>query len=129
MLAGWFRLVAATAEMTSAALHTGEALTAADRVIRRRSKTIADACSDPISADYAELGRFIPEKLAAAGRATSDVMTESMAIWADSHRRWQRAGFAMPYEIALRAMSLYPIALKPFHATVTANDRRLRRKR
>ncbi|MGE0775733.1 MAG: hypothetical protein AB7L36_11950 [Sphingomonadaceae bacterium] len=129
MFAGWFRLVATTAEMTSAALRTGEALTAADRVIRSRSKTIADACSDPISADYAELGRFIPEKMAAAGRAASDVMTESMAIWTDSQRQWQRAGYAMPYELALRAMSLYPIALKPFHATVTANDRRLRRKR
>lgn len=129
MIGSWFRLLAAGADMANAAFRTGETMAAADRVIRNRSVTLAQAWNNPITADYAELGRLVPEKMAASGRATSDVMTELFAIWAEAGRQWQSSGPTRPDELTLRTMGLYAIALQPFHAAVTANDRRLRRKR
>jgi hypothetical protein len=129
MIGSWFRLMAAGADMASTALRTGEAMAAADRVIRNRSVKIASAWNNPVTADYAELGRLIPEKVAATGRATSDVMTEWLAIWTGASRQWQGSGGVPADELMLRTMGLYAIALQPFHAAVTANDKRLRRKR
>ena len=81
MFESWFRLVAAGAEMARAAIHTGEAVVAADRVMRSRSTTIADAFDNPFGADYAELARLVPEKILASTRAAGDVAVETLAIW------------------------------------------------
>jgi hypothetical protein len=133
----WFKLFAAGADMAQAAVRTGEAVAAADRVIRRRSDTIARAVQNPVAADYAELGRLIPEKLAASSRATSDVLAESWKIWTEAGRSWQAmwssgmTGAKMldtSTDLMTRSMGLYGMALDPFHAAVTRNDRRLKRK-
>lgn len=129
MFESWFRLVAAGAEMTRAAIHTGEAILAADRVIRSRTATIADALGDPFGADYTELGRLVPEKIAASTRAASDVMTESVAIWSDARRAWQSPTFGRTTDLVTRTMGLYALGLKPFHTAVTGNDRRLHGKK
>ncbi len=128
MFAIWLRMVAAGAEMAKATVHTGETFTAADRVIRNRSATIADALENPIGADYAELGRLVPEKIAASTRAMNDVMAESLAIWAEAGRSWQLPTYRRSAELMTRTMGLYAIGLKPFHTAVTGNDRRLRKK-
>lgn len=128
MFASWLRMVAAGAEMAKAAVHTGEAFAAADRVVRNRSATIADALGNPIGADYAELGRLVPEKIAASTRAMNDVMTESLAIWAEAGRSWQLPAYRSA-ELMTRTMNLYAIGLRPFHTAVTSNDRRLRNRK
>lgn len=129
MFAIWLRMVTAGAEMAKAAVHTGETFAAADRVIRNRSATIADAFGNPIGADYAELGRLVPEKIAASTRAMNDIMAESLAIWAEAGRSWQSPTYRHSTELMTRTMGLYAIGLKPFHTAVTGNDRRLRKKK
>ena len=137
MFESWLKLVTAGADMAQAAVRTGETVAAADRVIRRRSDTIAKAVQNPITADYGELGLLIPEKLAASSRATSDVLTESWKIWAEAGRNWQTMWssgmtsakmFGTSTDLMARSMGLYGMALDPFHAAVTRNDRRLKRK-
>ncbi len=128
MFASWLRMVAAGAEMAKAAVHTGETFAAADRVIRNRSATIADALGNPIGADYAELGRLVPEKIAASTRAINDIMAESLVIWAEAARSWQLPTYRHSTELMTRTMGLYAIGLKPFHTAVMGNDRRLRKK-
>ena len=127
MLQNWFRMMSAGAEMAQTAVRTAEAMAAAGRVIQARSEILADSFQNPMSADYVELGRLIPEKVAATGRAASGVMTESFRIWADAGRAWQV--MAPPFDLMTRTMGLYATALDPFHVAVTRNDRRLRRKR
>lgn len=128
MFESWFKMWAAGAEMAKAAVHTGETIAAADRVIRNRSVTIADAFGNPIGADYSELGRLVPEKIAASTRSANDVMVELLAIWAEAGRHWQWPTYGHSTELLTRAMGLYAIGLKPFHTVVTGNDRRLRKK-
>lgn len=127
MFQDWFRLMSAGAGMAQAAVRTTEAMSAAGRVIQARSEILADSLKNPMAADYAELGRFIPEKVAATGRAASGVMAESIKIWADAGRWWQ--AMTPPFDLMARMMGLYATALDPFHVAVTRNDRRLRRKR
>jgi hypothetical protein len=128
MFESWFRMVAAGAGMARAAIHTGEAVVAADRVIRSRSTTIADAFDNPFGADYAELARLVPEKILASTRAAGDVAVETLAIWSAAGRAWQSPAFSRTTELMTRTMGLYAIGLRPFHTAVTGNDRRLHRK-
>lgn len=141
MFQSWFKLVAAGADFANAGLRTGEALIAADDVIRDRSRIIADAIRDPVNADYRELGKLVPEKMAAMNDATADVMRETAKIWRDTtayyqaaaHASWGGnpftfAGMSQSTDLLVRSMGLYAKALDPFHSTVTGNARRLRKK-
>lgn len=135
MMQDWFKLMSAGAQMTQAAIRTGEAMAAASRVIHARSRIIADAFSNQIAADYVELGLLVPEKMTATGRAASGVAAESFRIWNDAGRAWQAmaganlATLGKPLDLMARTMGLYATAFDPFHAAVMRNDRRLRRKR
>lgn len=141
MLDSWFRLAAAGADMARAAFRTGEAMIAADSVIRSRSDIIASAIGNPATADYRELSLMLSEKQTAAVRASSDILSQSLMIWADSGKYWRAMAGATRGEsasaatlmrqstnLAIRSMDLYALGLDPFHAAVTKNARRLDRK-
>ena len=138
MFETWFKLAAAGMDVALAGVRTGEAMIAADSVIRSRTDTIAHAMRNPLSADYAELSRLVPEKLGAIGQAATAVSMEAMEIWADALSLYQtmwktsQAGAAdvgQATEMMARMASLYGLALDPFHAKVTANARRLEKGR
>jgi hypothetical protein len=138
MFETWLKLATAGMDMALAGVRTGEAMIAADSVIRNRSETVAHALRDPLSADYAELSRLVPEKLGAIGQAASAVSMESIGIWVDALSLYQtmwktsRAGvedLGKATGLMARMGSLYGLALDPFHAKVTANARRLEKGR
>ncbi len=91
-----------------------ETALAAGEVIARRGRMMAVAGADPRRADLGELGRMVPEKLAAIGMA-------NLAI--------AEAWFAWSMGSAGSMASAWSRALDPFHARATANARRLRRRR
>ncbi|MHB9880486.1 hypothetical protein ACSMXM_12625 [Pacificimonas sp. ICDLI1SI03] len=80
-----------------------ETLTASAYVLSRRANILYGAAENPLKADMAEIGRMIPEKMDAFGRGLADMGRAETAL--DAAER----------------------LLKPVHAAVTANARRLRR--
>ena len=117
---------------------------AADAVIRHRSGTIDAALRNPLAADTAELGRMVPEKMAAFGEAGriagagwfdlhADMLAQSrdLMIFATGKAtpatatRIANRGTAL----ALKMSTLGGKALRPVHATATANAKRLAKKR
>ena len=116
---------------------------ATDAVLRARSKVIADAVANPLNADTAELGRMIPEKTRAFGRAGKSISTDMQSLarkLAAQNRDLAKiaARGGVPTRIEARRISARGIAiiglttaasaraLKPIHATVTANQKRLK---
>jgi hypothetical protein len=124
------------------AVAMGETAVASDAVIRHRTTTIDGAMRNPLTADYAELGKMVPEKLAAFSQSGLSMMSDMIALQSD----W----FAQMQDLTAVAMSGKPPsakvmgrmgrrssrimssmskaggrALAPIHATATANQRRL----
>ena len=85
----WLKLANAGAELAQAGVRTGQTFLAADSVIRSRTGTIASAMHNPLDADYAELGRMLPEKMIAVSEAISALMAESWKLWAGVGAQWQ----------------------------------------
>lgn len=117
-----------------------ETVTAARGVIDHRSKTIDAAMRNPPTADVAELNRMVPEKMAAFGKAGSALVEDWIDIQADmmAQGRDMMGLFAWPpssavverigkrgSRIAVKMSTAGGRALKPVHATATANHRRL----
>lgn len=121
----------------------GETAKATGSVIAKRSAIIDHAIRDPFHSDLGELGRMLPEKISAFARSgqslfvdllkiqqfviaqTQDVMTVTL--------RGRLATMADVERLSARALSIVTImaeastrALGPVHATVTANERRLK---
>jgi len=133
VLDNWLKLTTAGAELAQSGLRTGQTLVASDSVIRSRTETIASAMRNPLDADYAELGRMLPEKITAAGEATNDIITECWRIWSGAGASLNSSPFGHDFfrqstDFMVRSMGLYAIALAPFHAGATSNARRLSRK-
>ncbi|ODP38907.1 MULTISPECIES: hypothetical protein [Sphingomonas] len=113
-------------------------------VMGSRSQTIDTAMRNPLQGDYRELGKMVPEKVAAFGKAGSVMANDWTAIHGemlDQGRDLMSALFSWPPNAARMAriadrgsrlaleMSLAGgRAMAPVHAAVTANDRRLRRR-
>ncbi|MEO7786253.1 MAG: hypothetical protein ABIR77_00300 [Sphingomicrobium sp.] len=125
----------------SAGRMVGETMDAAQAVISSRSETIAAATRNPMKADVAELGLMVSEKnkaFAKAGeslasdwsRMQGDLMAQAEAfgsLWMGDPLMPGKAMaiMARSQRINERAMASGIRALKPIHATATANKRRL----
>ncbi len=146
----WRRLAAVGASMHST---TGQALAMmsdANGVVLARGAIIGKAARSPWTADAAELGRMLPEKMEAisrAGAATAAVMQDGHTLWMTYMRHL--GGMALrgrpptPAEIVdLGAQSaalflssaeasarLGATALAPFSRQVKANARRIKARR
>lgn len=145
----WSRLVAAQAIMAGSSIRAAETLAASLSVIEKRTATMRAALADPLTADQAELGRMVPEKITAfshAGEALASgmlawnraVLTEAQHLGMITSRgraptlgEWlELAARAAEFTVAAseRTARVGADALTPVHAIATANARRLRRR-
>jgi hypothetical protein len=82
----WRRLAAAGVSMQAAGVEALKTMIGAGDVIAARGVIMSEAARSPLAANYGELGRMVPEKVAAASRAGLDAAT---LIW-DNQSLWQR---------------------------------------
>lgn len=143
----WSRYLSAGRSMHATGRHAAETLDGANRVVAARSAIMGQAFVSPWTADHAELGRIIPEKIEAFALAGSALA----AVWWDNGSLWmkhmQHLGImAMRGRpptgaeladlgqrsavLALRsveaAAKLGSAGLAPVRTQVRANDRRLK---
>jgi hypothetical protein len=104
------------------------------------------AARDPLSGDYAEFGRMVPEKVAAFSRSSVALTEEWRRAQGDLFDQWREWGMLMAgvptpgrlnafhegstrrgTRAMVRSMGAGGIALDPLHRTATANARRLKR--
>jgi len=148
--AQWNRMLAAGASMRTTSVRAAETFGGANKVVAARGAIIGEAMQSPWTADHAELGRMIPEKIDTLSRAGSAAAT----IWWDSQTAWMkhfqhlgtmamRGRLATPAEIAdlgersatlmLQSIEatvrLGAASLAPVHRQVATNVRRLGAKR
>jgi hypothetical protein len=119
-----------------------ETLQASQSVVDRRAKTIDSAMRDPLGADYAELARMGPEKVAAFTAAGASAFADVQALQADAFAACrQMFGLAMAGRLPSaaemtaivsrssrmmeRAAGAGGKALAPVHRAATGNARRL----
>ncbi len=69
--------------------HIAETWMASAHVIERRSRLLHAASRDPLSADYAELGRMVPEKVDALTRSAIAGAQAASALHAEVWGSWQ----------------------------------------
>ncbi len=121
-----------------------ETLTATQRVVEHRSRTIETAMSDPMSADYFELGRMVSEKTAAFGAAGASLSRDWFAMQRDWNAQLadlsammlgQLPGTRKAQAMVVRSQRLGSAALAsgvramtPIHRAATANQKRLGKK-
>ena len=140
----WTRMIAAASRVAGTGRQISETLSASQEVIAKRT----DMMQSPMTADYVELGRMIPEKVEAFSKAGVAVATEWWAMQAECLVEAQHiAALAMrgrPPSLdewstlasrnaahALRMMersaALGASAIAPIHRSATSNARRLRK--
>ena len=71
-------------DLAATAVRAGETMLAANAVINSRVGTMGAAARNPITADYAELAKMIPEKLEAFSRAGASLMKDAEAAQAET---------------------------------------------
>ena len=144
----WGRIVAASFEMARTGTRMVETISASAEVIASRSVTIRSAYRSPLDADYAELGRMMPEKVDAFSQAGSAIVDAWWAMGSAWLRETQNLASVstrqrMPTLSELTSLSnrtaayslaameagagLSKKALAPIHRKATANARRLKR--
>jgi hypothetical protein len=142
------RLMEAGLALADVSLKASEMTAAAGTVIGARGALMAAAAQDPLSADYAELGRMIPEKMEAFSAAGAALVEEAWALQRDIGDYLLYIGRAMtsgrpplPSELAelmerssahgvrlaASAIGAASVALSSVHKSATANARRLSR--
>lgn len=84
--AHWNRMLAAGASMRTTNVRAAETFGGANKVVAARGAIIGEAMQSPWTADHAELGRMIPEKIDTLSRAGSAAAT----IWWDSQTAWMK---------------------------------------
>ena len=84
--AQWNRMLAAGASMRTTSVRAAETFGGANKVVAARGAIIGEAIQSPWTADHAELGRIIPEKIDTLSRAGS----AAAAIWWDSQTAWMK---------------------------------------
>ena len=121
-----------------------ETMTASQAVVEHRSRTIEDAMSDPLGADYNELGRMVSEKATAFGAAGASLSRDWLAMQRDwgaqisdvsammfgklpSPQKAQ-AMMARNQRLGSAALASSVRAMTPIHRAATANQKRLARK-
>lgn len=127
-------------------LKLAETAQASQAVVKSRSATIAAAARNPLAGDYAELGRMVPEKVAAFTEAGIAAWGDLQWIQAQALGNWQMlarialagrapttaeasAITARTVGMAKRGARAGGKALAPIHRGATSNARRLRRKK
>lgn len=146
----WIRMAEASASMAASALQLSETMTASQAVIDKRTKLMRSAMTDPLSADHVELGRMVPEKVAAFS-AAGNAMMAGWSAWNDAvlaearhvgrlaargrtpspldwMTLWSR-GASFGVASAERSARVSASALAPVHAKATSNARRLNRRK
>ncbi|MFM6852986.1 MAG: hypothetical protein ACKOUM_02775 [Sphingopyxis sp.] len=146
----WARLLDTGASLSKTSAQAWETLAAANSVITARTGLIQQALCTPMQGDYAELGRMLPEKIDAFGRAGAagaGVVLAAQSAW---FQQWQAMGALTlrgtppsvgewadtAGQIASLSLATVTIAadfnaktLAPVHARATANARRLRKRK
>jgi hypothetical protein len=141
-------LMRASFGMFEASMKFSEMMLASHSVIGTRVDLMNAAVRDPFSADYAELGRMVPEKMAAfsqSGAALAKEWSKAQGDMFDQWREWGTLMSAMPTpgriaefnnrsakrgaRAVTRSMGAGGAALEPVHKAATANARRLKRSR
>lgn len=123
-----------------------ETLHASHSVIDTRTRMIQAASSNPLTADYRELNRMVPEKVAAFSKSGAAISGDLDAMYRLAAANMTQAANIMtsgrvpnPGEIAQMSsrslammttgMNATGKALAPIHHTATGNAKRLSRKR
>ena len=121
-----------------------ETMVASQAVVEHRSRTIEDAMSDPMRADYVEIGRMVSEKATAFGAAGASLSRDWLAMQRDwgaqvsdvsaimfgklpSQQKTQ-AMMTRSQRLGSAALASSVRAMTPIHKAATANQRRLARK-
>jgi len=133
------------ASMWENSVALSETLLAANAVVGQRSRTIDAAMRNPLAADIGELGRMLPEKMAAFGKAGEAIARD----WATMHEGMLAQGRDMMSlyasgwppnmttlarmternaRLTLQMSMASGRALAPIHRTATANERRLKKR-
>lgn len=131
--------------MLRAGTMLSETLTATQSVVEHRGKTIETALSDPMSADYVELGRMVSEKTAAFFAAGASLSRDWFAMQRDWNAqamalssmmmgrmpsaRSAQAMMARGQRLGSAALASGVRAMTPVHRAARANEKRLGRKR
>lgn len=144
----WSRVMSAGLDMQSTWLRSAETLRASGDVIGARTEMMRSATAAPLSGNYAELSRIVPEKVAAFSGSAGMVARDTMAMHSAWIGQMQRVGMMMlagrvpsPGEVAALAShsANYAVgvmtagakmgkgALAPVHRAATGNARRLKR--
>ena len=141
------RMVSAAFGMAGTTQRASETLDASREVIARRVELMGDAARSPLDGNYAELGRMMPEKMEAFGKAGAAMANEWWAMqsaylaeirhmgtiamkgrapsMAELLTLWQRnAAFGL--RALEHASAMGDKGLRPIHATATANAKRLK---
>ncbi len=129
--------------MVRAGTMLGETLNATKAVVEHRTKTIETAMSDPLGADYAELGRMVSEKSEAFGAAGTSLSRDWLAMQRDWSAqmsdmsamlfgqlpgpRKAQAMMARGQRLGSAALASSVRAMAPIHRAATANEKRLAR--
>jgi len=116
----WSRMVSAGLDMQSTWACRAETMTASGDVGGVRTEMMRAATASPLTDDYAELSRMVPEKMAGkmvvAGRMPSAAEVIALAK--------QSVNFAIGAMAA--GANMGKRALEPVHRTPTGNARRLK---
>ena len=148
--ATWSRLTSAWLSMAETGLKASRMAATSHQIVSTRTDLMGEAIRSPLQADYVELGRMVPEKLAAFGKAASVVGDEWIAMQAALIAEAQHATAmamrgrpptaaewnaqakrtaAYTTRSVERLSALADAVLAPIDATVKANARRLKRSR
>ena len=121
-----------------------ETMTASQAVVEHRSRTIENAISDPMRADYGELGRMVSEKATAFGAAGASLSRDWLAMQRDlgaqvsdvsammfgklPSAQKSQAMMARSQRLGSAALASSVRAMTPIHRAATANQKRLGKK-
>ena len=128
-------------KMWRAGTMLSETMSASQAVVGHRSRTIENAMSDPLGADYGELNRMVSEKATAFGAAGMSLSRD----WLAMQRDWgaqvsdvsammfgklpspqkSQAMMARSQRLGSAALASSVRAMTPIHKAATANQRRL----
>jgi hypothetical protein len=144
----WSRLMSAAWDMSRTSQRASEAMTASNDVFSKRTDMIAAAMRSPLTGDYAELSKMVPEKVEAFSKSGSAMAREWWSMQSALLAEMQHFGgfflrdrppsMAELTELSARSTTYFlrsvervaqfgGLGLAPVHATVTANSRRLRK--
>lgn len=142
----WSRLMSAASEISRTGQRASEAITASSDVVSKRTDLIAAAMCSPLTGDYAEFSKMVPEKVEAFSKAGSAMAHEWWSMQSAFMTEMQHLGglflrgrpptLGELAELSSRTTTYFVRnvervaqfggrGLAPVHATVTANSRRL----